>query len=60
MKQNIHQKLMTIASLCLTGAGTLFLCLSLLGYEKGWTLPAALGCVTLSLLFQVIFPRQSK
>lgn len=56
----MNQKLMTIASICLTGAGILFLCLSLLGYEKVWTLPVALGCVTLSLLFQLIFRQQSK
>lgn len=56
----MNQKLLTIASIGLSGAGILFLCLSLLGYGMGWTLPAALGCVTLSLLFQLIFRQQSK
>lgn len=44
-----------VASICLTVAGMIFLCLSLFGYEGEWALPAALGCVSLSLLFQTVF-----
>lgn len=44
-----------VASICLTVAGMIFLCLSLFGYEGEWSLPAALGCVSLSLLFQTVF-----
>lgn len=58
--KNTYQNLIRIASLSLSGAGIIFLCLSLFGYEKAWTLPVALGCVTLSMLFQVISRQQSK
>lgn len=49
------KKLQAIAGIGLSAAGMIFLCLSLFGYEKTWTLPAALGCVALSMLFQIIF-----
>ncbi len=51
---NSPKKVLTVASACLSAAGIVFLCLLLLGYERTWTLPAILGCVLLSTLFQVI------
>lgn len=52
---NLSSKLLIIASICLSLSGILFLCLALFGTDKTWTLPTALGCISLSLLFQVIF-----
>ena len=52
---NISHKLLIIASLGLSAAAIILICLSLFGYSVAWTLPAALGCVALSLLFQIIF-----
>ncbi len=57
---SIPHKLLIIASLGLSAAAIIFLCLSVFGYEGEWTVPAALGCVSLSLLFQIIFRQQSK
>lgn len=58
-KETIHT-LMMIAVLGLLAAGCIFLCLTLFDYGKSWTLPAALGCVGLSLLFQLISRQSSK
>lgn len=58
-KETIHT-LMTIAVLGLLAAGCIFLCLSLLGYGKTWTLPVALGCIGLSMLFQLISRQSGK
>lgn len=57
---SLSQKLLIVASICLSFAGILFLCVSLFGTEKTWTLPAALGCISLSFLFQVIFRQVSR
>lgn len=57
---NLSSKLLIVASICLSLAGILFLCLALFGADKTWTLPAALGCISLSLLFQVIFRQVSR
>lgn len=60
MNHSLSKKLLIIASLGLSAAGIVFLCLALFGYEKAWTLPAALGCVTLSMLFQIIYRQKDK
>lgn len=61
MKMNdLSQKLLMIASLGLSAAGIIFLCLSLFGCEKTWILPVALACVALSTLFQIIFRQRNK
>lgn len=57
MKKETMHNLMTIAVLGLLAAGCIFLCLSLLGYGM---LSAALGCVGLSMLFQLISRQSSK
>ena len=44
-----------LASIALGVAGLIFLCLAIFGYEKTWTLPVALGCNALALLYQSIF-----
>ncbi len=54
------QKLLRIAGIGLNVAGIIFICLSLLQYQREWTLPAALVCLTLSLLFQIILRQGSK
>lgn len=51
----ILKSLQAIACIGFSAAGMIFLCLSLFGYEKTWTLPAALGCVAFLMLFQIIF-----
>ncbi len=56
----MNEKLLIIASIGLSAAGIIFICLSLLGYERTWTLPLALGCVALSMLFQIIFRQERK
>lgn len=48
------QKLLSIASICLLAAGVIFLILSVLGYEKVWTLPVALGCSASALFFRLL------
>lgn len=55
MKNAKLKRINGAVSICLTLAGMIFLCLSLFGYEGEWALPAALGCVSLSLLFQTVF-----
>lgn len=54
---NKVNQLLTIASVFLGVAGLIFLCLAIFGYEKTWTLPAALGCNALTLLYQSAFRR---
>ena len=49
------KKLLMIASTGLGVAGLIFLCLAIFGYEKTWTLPVALGCNALALLYLSIF-----
>ncbi len=49
-----------IASTALGVAGLVFLCLAIFGYEKAWTLPVALGCNALSLLYLSIFRLRDK
>lgn len=48
------KKLLTIASAGMSAAGIIFLCLMLIGYGRGWTMYAVLGCVLMSTLFQVV------
>lgn len=48
------KKLLIIASTALLIAGLIFLCLAIFGYEKTWTLPVALGCNAMALLYQSI------
>ncbi len=55
MKNEVLQRLLAVAGIGLCIGGIIFLCLSLFGYENPWTLPAALVCVALSTLFQIIF-----
>lgn len=52
---NSWHKLLMIAFTALGIAGLIFLCLAIFGYEKTWTLPVALGCNALALLYQSIF-----
>lgn len=52
------QKLLRIAGIGLAAGAMIFAGLSLFGYRNTWTLPAALGCSSLSLLFQIIMFRQ--
>lgn len=59
MDKHVLRKLMAIAFTALGVAGLIFLCLAIFGYEKAWTLPAALGCNTLALLYWSVF-RQGK
>lgn len=54
------RKLLMIASAALGAAGLIFLCLAIFGYEKTWTLPAALGCNALALLYQSVFRMRNK
>lgn len=49
-----------LASIALGVAGLIFLCLAVFGYEKTWTLPAALGCNALALLYLSIFRLRNK
>lgn len=59
--KNTWRKIGMIASIALGLAGLVFLCLAIFGYEKTWTLPAALGCNALALLYQSVFrPRNEK
>ncbi len=58
--KNTWRKLLMIASAALGVAGLIFLCLAIFGYEKAWTLPAALGCNALALLYQTIFGLRNK
>lgn len=60
MNNHILRKLMTIASTALGIAGLIFLCLAIFGYEKTWTLPSALGCNALALLYQSFFGLRNK
>lgn len=60
MNRELSQKMLLVASVGLSAAGILFLCLSLLGYGKTWTLPTALGCVALSMLFQILFGQRNR
>ncbi len=53
--KNSWRKLLMIASTALGIAGLIFLCLAIFGYEKAWTLPVALGCNALALLYQSVF-----
>lgn len=48
------QKLMSVTSICLLAAAVIFLTLSVLGYEKAWTLPVALGCSASALLLRLV------
>ena len=52
--------LLMIAFTALGVAGLIFLCLAIFGYEKTWTLPVALGCNALVLLYQSIFRLRNK
>lgn len=54
------QKLSLIALAGLGIGGLIFLALALLGYEKPWVLPCAMGCISLSLLFSAIFRMKEK
>lgn len=54
------KKLLIIASTGLGLAGLIFLCLAIFGYEKTWTLPVALDCNALALLYHNIFRLRSK
>ena len=56
----LWHKLLMIAFTALGVAGLIFLCLAILGCEKTWTLPAALGCNALVLLYQSIFRLRNK
>lgn len=58
--KNSLSKLLMIASTALGVAGLVFLCLAIFGYEKAWTLPVALGCNALSLLYLSIFRLRDK
>lgn len=49
------KKLQAIASVALTVAAIIFIFLCIFGYGGEWSLPAALGCSALSLLFQTAF-----
>lgn len=49
-----RRKLFIIASTAIGVAGLIFLCLAIFGYEKAWTLPLALGCNALALLYHSI------
>lgn len=60
MNNHILRKLMAIASTALGIAGLIFLCLAIFGYEKTWTLPAALGCNALALLYWSFFGLRNK
>lgn len=60
MKNSTSSKLLALASICLSLSSVIFLCLSLFGCQKPWTLPVALGCVTLSMLFQLVFKQNGK
>ncbi len=55
MNKHVLRKLMAIAFTGLGVAGLIFLCLAIFGYEKTWTLPAALGCNALALLYWSVF-----
>lgn len=59
MKKNINQKLMMIATMGLSAAGIIFICLSIFNYERTWTSAIAVVCVMLSMLFQVIFRQRN-
>lgn len=60
MNNHILRKLMAIASTALGIAGLIFLCLAIFGYEKTWTLPLALGCNALALLYWSFFGLRNK
>lgn len=60
MNKHILRKLMAIASTALGIAGLIFLCLAIFGYEKIWTLPAALSCNALALLYWSFFGLRNK
>lgn len=60
MNNHILRKLMAIASTALGIAGLIFLCLAIFGYEKTWTLSAALGCNALALLYWSFFGLRNK
>lgn len=60
MKNGTSSKLLAVASICLSASSIIFLCLSLFGCQKSWTLPAAPGCVTLSMLFQLVCKQKGK
>lgn len=57
---NLWHKLLMIASTALGVAGLIFLCLAIFGYEKAWTLPVALCCNALALLYLSIFRLKNK
>lgn len=52
--KNSWRRLLIIASTAIGVAGLVFLCLAVFGYEKAWTLPVALGCNALALLYHSI------
>ncbi len=56
----LWRKFLMIASTALGLAGLIFLCLAIFGYEKDWTLPVALGCNSLSLLYHSTFRLRNK
>lgn len=60
IKMETIQKLLRIAGIGLAAAAIIFTGLALLGYQKTWMLPAALGCNSMALLFQIICRQQSK
>lgn len=62
MKKDVErlQRLNLIALAGLDIAGLIFLALALLGYGKPWVLPCAMGCISLSLLFAVVFRTKEK
>lgn len=54
------RKLNLIALVGLDIAGLIFLALALLGCGKTWALPCAMGCISLSLLFAVVFRKKEE
>ncbi len=52
---NVEQRLLLIARGGLCAAGLIFLLLALWHYEPQWTLPAALGCTVLCIMFLPLF-----
>lgn len=57
---NAEQRLLLIAREVLCAAGLLFLLHALWSYEPQWTLPAALGCTALCIMFLPLFHQGKK